>query len=135
VDLPFNTDLFFLVSVPAELWLDISKRGFGTGLAVSTTACQCTAAALVLLPLAPLLVCLTVRIPRRIQPTMYQRFEYWGMFLTGSKVVWDGLHGVQSGFKTAGNYWSENGVKHGFFIAMSQHAFTMRACTNFTSKF
>ena len=48
---------------------------------------------LVLLPLAPLGVWMGVRIARRIQPTMFYRFVYIGMFLTGCKLLWDGLHG------------------------------------------
>jgi uncharacterized membrane protein YfcA len=48
---------------------------------------------LVLLPLAPLGVWMGVRIARRIQPTLFYRFVYIGMFLTGCKLLWDGLHG------------------------------------------
>jgi uncharacterized membrane protein YfcA len=44
---------------------------------------------LVLLPLAPLGVWLGVRIAHRIQPRLFYRLLYLGMFLTGLKLVWD----------------------------------------------
>ncbi|PUE09242.1 permease [Limnohabitans sp. T6-5] len=49
------------------------------------------ATSLVLLPLAPLGVWAGVRIARRIQPILFYRFVYTGMFLTGCKLLWDGL--------------------------------------------
>ncbi len=44
---------------------------------------------LVLLPVAPLGVWLGVRIARSIQPTLFYRMLYLGMFLTGVKLLWD----------------------------------------------
>jgi uncharacterized protein len=49
------------------------------------------ATSLVLMPLAPLGVWIGVRIARKIQPTLFYRLVYLGMFLTGCKLVWDGL--------------------------------------------
>ncbi len=49
------------------------------------------ATSLVLLPLAPLGVWAGVRIARRINQTLFYRFIYIGMLLTGLKLVWDGL--------------------------------------------
>ena len=46
---------------------------------------------LVLLPIAPLGVWLGVRIARHIQPTLFYRLLYLGMFLTGLKLIWDAL--------------------------------------------
>jgi uncharacterized protein len=46
---------------------------------------------LVLLPLAPIGVWVGVRIARRIAPTLFYTLIYWGMFLTGCKLVWDGF--------------------------------------------
>lgn len=46
---------------------------------------------LVLVPLAPLGVWIGVRVARRIQPTLFYRFIYAGMFVTGCKLVWDGF--------------------------------------------
>ena len=47
--------------------------------------------ALVLLPLAPLGVWLGVWATRRIASTWFYRLAYTGMFLTGAKLLWDGL--------------------------------------------
>jgi uncharacterized membrane protein YfcA len=49
------------------------------------------ATSLVLLPLAPLGVWVGVRIAHRIQPELFYRLVYVGMFLTGCKLVWDGF--------------------------------------------
>ena len=50
------------------------------------------ATSLVLLPLAPLGVWVGVRLARRISQVVFYRFLYTGMFLTGVKLLWDGLH-------------------------------------------
>jgi uncharacterized membrane protein YfcA len=47
--------------------------------------------ALVLMPLAPLGVWLGVRLTRHIRPNWFYRLAYTGMFLTGAKLLWDGL--------------------------------------------
>jgi uncharacterized protein len=44
---------------------------------------------LMLLPVAPLGVWVGVKIARRIQPTLFYRLIYAGMFLTGCKLIWD----------------------------------------------
>ena len=46
---------------------------------------------LVLLPLVPMGVWVGVRIARRIDEKLFYRLLYGGMFLTGVKLVWDGL--------------------------------------------
>jgi uncharacterized membrane protein YfcA len=33
-----------------------------------------------------------VRIAKRIEPVLFYRLVYLGMFLTGSKLLWDALH-------------------------------------------
>jgi uncharacterized membrane protein YfcA len=48
---------------------------------------------LALMPLAPVGVWLGVRWARRISPTLFYRLVLWGLFLTGSKLVWDALRG------------------------------------------
>ena len=48
--------------------------------------------ALVLLPLAPLGVWIGVRLTRVVRPDWFYRLAYAGMFLTGVKLLWDGLH-------------------------------------------
>jgi len=47
---------------------------------------------LVLLPIAPVGVWAGVKLARRIQPGLFYRLVYLGMFLTGTKLVWDALH-------------------------------------------
>lgn len=49
------------------------------------------ATSVVLLPLAPVGVWLGVRIAKRIAPVLFYRLIYAGMFLTGTKLLWDGL--------------------------------------------
>jgi uncharacterized protein len=49
------------------------------------------ATSLVLMPLAPLGVWIGVRIAKRIKPDLFYKLLYTGMFLTGSKLVWDGF--------------------------------------------
>ena len=49
------------------------------------------ATSLMLLPLAPIGVWTGVRMARRISPVLFYRFLYLGMFLTGLKLLWDGM--------------------------------------------
>jgi uncharacterized membrane protein YfcA len=49
------------------------------------------ATSLVLLPFAPMGVWLGVWLARRIKPVLFYRLVYLGMFLTGTKLVWDAL--------------------------------------------
>jgi hypothetical protein len=49
------------------------------------------ATSLALLPLAPIGVWVGVRIAHRIEPTLFYRLVYAGMFVTGLKLVWDGF--------------------------------------------
>ncbi len=49
------------------------------------------ATSLVLLPIAPIGVWVGVRLARRIGQVLFYRFLYAGMFLTGVKLLWDGL--------------------------------------------
>jgi uncharacterized protein len=44
---------------------------------------------LVLLPLAPVGVWMGVRLARRIDPKLFFRLVYGGLFLTGIKLIWD----------------------------------------------
>ncbi|MFZ9298522.1 MAG: sulfite exporter TauE/SafE family protein [Hylemonella sp.] len=46
---------------------------------------------LVLMPLVPLGVWLGVGLARRISPELFYRLVYFGLFLTGCKLVWDGF--------------------------------------------
>ena len=49
------------------------------------------ATSLVLLPLAPLGVWAGIRLAKKISPVVFYRVLYVGMFLTGCKLLWDGL--------------------------------------------
>ena len=49
------------------------------------------ATSLALLPIAPIGVLVGVRLAHRIQPVLFYRLIYAGMFLTGCKLVWDGF--------------------------------------------
>ena len=49
------------------------------------------ATSLVLIPLAPLGVFIGVWVAKRINAVLFYRFVYWGMFLTGCKLCWDGF--------------------------------------------
>jgi uncharacterized protein len=52
------------------------------------------ATSLVLMPLAPVGVWLGVRIARTINMTVFYRLVYFGMFLTSTKLIWDGVRGL-----------------------------------------
>lgn len=49
------------------------------------------ATSVALLPFAPLGVWAGIKLARRIEPTLFYRLVYTGMFLTGCKLLWDGL--------------------------------------------
>lgn len=49
------------------------------------------ATSLVLLPIAPIGVSIGVKLARRIDPVLFYRLLYLGMFLTGVKLLWDAL--------------------------------------------
>ena len=70
---------FFIINLSKWIpyaWLGLlDMRNFYTSLA--------------LMPFAPLGVWVGVRIARKIQPTLFYRLVYVGMFLTGCKLLWD----------------------------------------------
>ncbi len=72
---------FFIINLAKWIpyaWLGLlDMRNFATSLA--------------LLPFAPVGVWVGVRIARHIQPTLFYRLVYTGMFLTGLKLVWDAI--------------------------------------------
>jgi len=51
---------------------------------------------LTLLPLVPLGVWVGVNLARRIDAGLFYKFVYVGMFLTGLKLLWDGLRSMGS---------------------------------------
>ncbi|MDP3702019.1 MAG: sulfite exporter TauE/SafE family protein [Hylemonella sp.] len=50
------------------------------------------ATSVLLLPLAPVGVWIGVRMARRIDPKLFYRLIHLGLFLTGTKLVWDAFH-------------------------------------------
>ena len=50
------------------------------------------ATSLMLLPVAPLGVWLGLRIVKHVSPALFYRLFHIGLLLTGSKLLWDGLH-------------------------------------------
>ena len=50
------------------------------------------ATSLMLLPAAPLGVWLGLRIVKHVSPALFYRLFHIGLLLTGSKLLWDGLH-------------------------------------------
>ncbi|MGE0096847.1 MAG: sulfite exporter TauE/SafE family protein [Hydrogenophaga sp.] len=78
-----GTMAFFFFFVNLSKWIPYAWLGL-LDLRNMTTS-------LVLLPLAPIGVWVGVRVAHRIQPLLFYRLVYTGMFLTGCKLVWDAL--------------------------------------------
>jgi hypothetical protein len=73
--------LFFIVNL--SKWIPYAWLGLLDLRNMSTS--------LVLLPLVPVGVWIGIRIARRVSPVLFYRLLYGGMFLTGCKLLWDGL--------------------------------------------
>ena len=73
----------FFAAVNLSKWIPYAWLGLIDGRNMSTS--------LALMPLAPLGVWLGVKLTRRIASTWFYRIAYSGMFLTGAKLLWDGL--------------------------------------------
>ncbi|HUG24942.1 sulfite exporter TauE/SafE family protein [Piscinibacter sp.] len=73
----------FFAAVNLSKWIPYAWLGLIDGRNMSTS--------LALMPLAPLGVWLGVKLTRRIASTWFYRIAYGGMFLTGTKLLWDGL--------------------------------------------
>ncbi len=78
-----GTMAYFFFIINLAKWVPYAWLGLLDGRNLATS--------LVLLPLAPLGVWIGVRIARRIQATLFYRFIYLGMALTGIKLVWDAV--------------------------------------------
>ena len=78
-----GTMAFFFFFVNMAKWVPYAWLGLIDLRNMSTS--------LVLLPFAPIGVWLGLRIAHRIRPTLFYRFIYLGMFLTGIKLLWDAL--------------------------------------------
>ena len=73
--------LFFVINL--SKWLPYAWLGLLDMRNMSTS--------LVLLPLAPIGVWIGARVARRVSPLLFYRLLYGGMFLTGCKLLWEGL--------------------------------------------
>ncbi len=73
--------LFFVINL--SKWVPYAWLGLLDGRNFATS--------FVLMPIAPLGVWVGVRMARRINPQLFYRMVYVGMFLTGVKLVWDGF--------------------------------------------
>lgn len=72
---------FFVVNL--SKWVPYAWLGLLDGRNLATS--------LALLPFAPIGVVIGVRLAHRIDPVLFYRLVYLGMFLTGVKLVWDGF--------------------------------------------
>ncbi len=77
------TMAFFFFVINLAKWIPYGWLGLLDARNMSTS--------LVLLPVAPIGVWIGVRMARRIHPALFYRLVYLGMFLTGTKLVWDAL--------------------------------------------
>jgi uncharacterized membrane protein YfcA len=73
----------FFFAINLAKWIPYAWLGLFGGSTLPTS--------LVLLPMAPIGVWLGVRLAKRISPVLFYRLVYLGMFLTGSKLVWDAV--------------------------------------------
>ena len=77
------TMAFFFFAINLSKWIPYAWLGLLDLRNMSTS--------LVLLPVAPIGVWVGVKVARRINPVLFYRLVYLGMFLTGTKLVWDAL--------------------------------------------
>lgn len=73
----------FFTAVNLSKWIPYAWLGLIDARNMSTS--------LMLAPLAPLGVWAGVRLTRRVEPALFYRLAHIGMFLTGVKLLWDGL--------------------------------------------
>jgi uncharacterized membrane protein YfcA len=78
-----STMSFFFFSINLSKWIPYGLLGLLDWRNMTTS--------LALLPFVPLGVWTGVRLAKRIKPELFYRFLYAGMFLTGAKLLWDGV--------------------------------------------
>lgn len=76
-----GTMAFFFFFINLSKWVPYAWLGLLDGRNMATS--------LALLPFAPIGVWVGVRIAHRINPVLFYRLVYTGMFLTGCKLLWD----------------------------------------------
>jgi len=77
------TMAFFFFVINLSKWIPYAWLGLLDGRNMATS--------LVLLPIAPIGVWVGVKLARRIKQALFYRLVYLGMFLTGTKLVWDAV--------------------------------------------
>jgi uncharacterized membrane protein YfcA len=77
------TMAFFFFVINLSKWIPYAWLGLLDGRNMATS--------LVLLPIAPIGVWVGVKLARRISQVLFYRLVYLGMFLTGTKLVWDAV--------------------------------------------
>ncbi len=75
------TMAYFFFAINLSKWLPFAYLGLLDGRNMATS--------LVLLPLVPVGVFVGFNLAKRISPLLFNRLIYWGMGLTGSKLLWD----------------------------------------------
>ncbi len=78
-----STMAFFFFVINLAKWIPYAWLGLLDARNMATS--------LVLLPFAPIGVWIGVRLARRINQVLFYRLLYLGMFLTGTKLVWDAV--------------------------------------------
>ncbi|MFZ2738641.1 MAG: sulfite exporter TauE/SafE family protein [Burkholderiaceae bacterium] len=73
----------YFFSINLAKWVPYAWLGLFAGPTLWTS--------LVLLPIAPFGVWLGLRLTKRMSPALFYRLVYLGMFVTGSKLLWDAL--------------------------------------------
>lgn len=79
-----STMAFFFFFINLSKWIPYAMLGLLDWRNLGTS--------LALLPMAPVGVWIGVRVAKRINPVLFYRLVYVGMFLTGCKLVWDAFH-------------------------------------------
>jgi uncharacterized membrane protein YfcA len=79
-----STMAFFFFVINLSKWIPYGLLGLLDWRNLATS--------MALLPFVPLGVWMGLRLAKHVRPELFYRFVYAGMFLTGSKLLWDGFH-------------------------------------------
>ncbi len=79
-----STMAYFFFVINLSKWIPFAFLGLLDGRNMATS--------LVLLPLVPIGVFVGFAMAKRIRPLLFNRLLYWGMGLTGTKLLWDAWH-------------------------------------------
>lgn len=79
-----STMAFFFFVINLSKWIPYGLLGLLDWRNLATS--------MALLPFVPMGVWAGLRLAKYVRPELFYRFVYTGMFLTGSKLLWDGFH-------------------------------------------